>query len=111
EDLEVQLNEALGSLKRRKAAAASEASTPEAILFTRDAFDELIALCADMPALFHAASTTHRDRKEVLRTMVERVVVTGRTPETISALVYWLDESEPTPVEARLARYAHRLVF
>jgi hypothetical protein len=109
EDLEIRLNQAIGDLKRLQGAAASEPS--EASSFTRDAFDELIRLCEDLPGLFFAPTTLDRDRKEILRTLVERVVVTNRTPETVSMLVYWADESEPTPVEARLARYAHRLIF
>jgi hypothetical protein len=109
EDVEIQLNKAIGVLKRLKGAVIAE--PPEASAFTKDIFDELIQLCSDLPALFYAATTLDRDRKEILRTLVERVVVTGRTPETISALVYWADGSEPTEVEAHLARYAHRFIF
>ena len=42
--------------------------------------------------------------------MVERVVVTAATRETLTALVYWADKSDPTRIEAYLARYAHRLI-
>ncbi len=87
------------------------AETPvEDSLFTKAAFEELLLLSEDLPALFHAATTTHRDRKEILRTMVERVIVTGRTPEVIFAVIRWADGSEPTEVEARLAKHAHRLI-
>jgi hypothetical protein len=108
EDLEVRLNEAIGDLKRLQAAAISEPS--EASLFTRGAFQELIRLCEDLPGLFFAVTTLDRDRKEILRTLVDRVVVTGRTPEVISGVIRWADGSEPTPVEARLPRYAHRII-
>jgi len=108
EDFEVQLDEALGNLKRLKAAAISEPSNET--LFTKDAFDELIALCDDLPGLFYAVSTTHRDRKEIVRTLIERVLVMGRTPETISAVISWADGSEATPVAAHLHRFAHRLI-
>jgi hypothetical protein len=63
-----------------------------------------------LSALFYAATTTDRDRKEVLRTVVQKVVVTARTEETISLLVHWADGSEPTPVAAHLYRFAHRLI-
>jgi hypothetical protein len=108
EDLEIQLNQAIGDYKRAQSEAASLSSAPDP--FTAGAFAELVELCADLPALFYAATTNHRDRKEILRTMVERVVVTGRTPETISAVIRWADGSEPTTVEARLARFAHRVI-
>jgi len=41
--------------------------------------------------------------------MVERVVVTSRTPETVSAVIRWAAGSEPTEVEARFAAFAYRL--
>jgi hypothetical protein len=46
----------------------------------------------------------------VIRTLVEKVEVTARTEETIYATIYWVDGSEPSPVEARLARFAHRII-
>jgi hypothetical protein len=109
EDLEIQLNEALGVLKRLKAATTAE-HEDVTTLFTEDAFDELIALCEDLPALFYAATTAHRDRKEILRGVVDRVLVTARTAETISALIKWADGSDPTAIEVPLMRYAHRKI-
>jgi hypothetical protein len=109
EDLEIQLNEALGALKRLSAASIEEREGVTS-LFTEDAFDELIALCRDLPALFHAATTAHRDRKEIVRGMVDRVLVTAKSAETISALILWADGSAPTAIEVPLMRYAHRKI-
>src|SRR5207248_670467 len=108
EDLEIQLNEAIGVLKRLKTAAVEERDGATTLL-TDSAFAELIALCQDLPALFYAATTVHRDRKEIIRGMVERVLVT-RTTETISALIKWADGSEATAIEVPLMRYAHRRI-
>jgi len=108
ERLEVQLNEALATLKRAQAAAAS--GRDEDTFFTEDAFEELVALCEDLPGLFYAVTTNDQNRKEVVRTMVDSVVVEKRTEETITVVVSWRDGSESTIVEAHLARYVHRLI-
>ena len=59
---------------------------------------EIRRLAADLPALWSAPSTTDADRKEVLRQVVEEVVVTveGRT-EWCEARVRWAgSSSSPT---------------
>jgi hypothetical protein len=48
------------------------------------------------PALFYATTTAHRDRKAIRRSLVERVRVTAKNAETISATITWTDGSEPT---------------
>jgi Recombinase len=108
EDLEVQLNNAIGDLKRLDKEHLAEA--PEFAVFTNDAFEELLDICEDLPALFYAATTTHRDRKEILRTMIDRVRIVERTPEIIRVLVFWADGTAPTAVEALLFRFAHRMI-
>ena len=45
---------------------------------TADERDRIRALAADIPALWHAAETTATDRKEIVRLVVERVVVQVR---------------------------------
>ncbi len=42
--------------------------------------------------------------------MVDRVLVTAKSAETISALIMWADGSEPTAIEVPLMRYAHRKI-
>lgn len=108
EEVEREYNEALVALKRAQTAATSPAT--EESFFTDDTFEELVELCQDLPALFYAATTLDRDRKEVIRTTAETVEVTGRTEETISAVIHWADGSEPTLVEAHLHRFVHRLI-
>ena len=107
-DLEIQLNAALGNLKRLQ--ATSEATTSEDSAFTPEVFKELNELVADLPGLFYASTTEHRDRKEIIRILVERVEYLDRTPELVRARIVWADGAEPTEVLARLNRYAHRMI-
>src|SRR5262249_36229911 len=79
-------------------------------LFAQDTFEELIRLCDDLPAIFTASTTTSQDKKEVMRTLIQRVFVTDATRERIAAVVHWSDGSEPTPLEAPLAGHAHKMI-
>jgi hypothetical protein len=42
---------------------------------SQDERAQIAALSADLPALWHAPGTTHRDRKEIVRRLVDKVVV------------------------------------
>jgi DNA invertase Pin-like site-specific DNA recombinase len=50
----------------------------------------LIQLAADLPGLWQAETTTHRDRQEIVRLLIERVVVAtrGRT-EVVDVTIQW----------------------
>jgi DNA invertase Pin-like site-specific DNA recombinase len=109
EDIDVQLNAAIGVVKELKAAAAVEPELDS--VFTEDAFEEMVGLVSDLPGLFYAVTTEHRDRKEILRMLVDRVEYLGRTPEVLRARIIWSDGSEPSEVEGRLHRYAHRRIL
>ncbi len=54
----------------------------------------LIQLAADLPGLWHAETTTHRDRQEIVRLLIERVVVAtrGRT-EVVDVTIHWFGAS------------------
>jgi hypothetical protein len=57
--------------------------------------ERIQALAADLPALWHAATTTMADRRAIVRQLVEHVVVTRRgETEVIEVVVRWLGESE-----------------
>jgi hypothetical protein len=53
---------------------------------------ELIrSLAADLPRLWHAETTTMVDRKEIIRHLVERIVIRVRgTSEVVEAAVHWV---------------------
>ncbi len=53
--------------------------------------ERITALAADLPALWHAATTTGADRRSIVRRLIERVVITRRgTSERIEVAVRWL---------------------
>ena len=50
----------------------------------------IAALASDLPALWHAAGTTYRDRKEIVRHLVERVVVdVKKDSEYVGVSIHW----------------------
>ena len=107
ETIEAELDEALGEYRRLQLASVDTSGED---FFTERTFDELIMLCQDLPAIFYADTTAHRDRKEILRMMIERVVVTAASPESLSFSIRWVDGSAATDGVALLARYAHALI-
>jgi DNA invertase Pin-like site-specific DNA recombinase len=52
--------------------------------------ERIAALSADLPALWHAPGTTHRDRKEIIRHLVEKVVVhVNNSSEYADVSIHW----------------------
>jgi hypothetical protein len=50
----------------------------------------LIQLAADLPGLWQAKTTTHRDRQEIVRLLIERVVVASRSrTEVVDVTIHW----------------------
>jgi DNA invertase Pin-like site-specific DNA recombinase len=50
----------------------------------------IAALSSDLPALWHAPSTTHQDRKEIIRHLVEKVVVHVKSEsEYVDVTIHW----------------------
>jgi len=50
----------------------------------------IAALASDLPSLWHAAGTTHQDRKEIVRHLVERVVVhVKKDSEYVDVTIHW----------------------
>ena len=57
--------------------------------------------------VFEASTTTDRNRKELLRMLVDRVVV-ERSNERIRARIVWKDGGTPTECEIKLTPLAQR---
>ena len=55
---------------------------------TNEELEELCRLARDVPALWHHPAVTHQERKEILRCLIDRVVVSA-TKERIDATIYW----------------------
>jgi hypothetical protein len=52
--------------------------------------ERIAALSSDLPALWHDPGTTHRDRKEILRHLVEKVVVHVKADsEYVDVTIHW----------------------
>jgi len=102
EDLERKLEQAKQEVVRLEKSATSEAV--KATSLTKDAFDEVLALCSDVFSVFNASTTSNEDRKEILRAVVKAVVVKGRTREAVRARIVWEDRGEDSVVEAKLSR-------
>ena len=50
----------------------------------------IAVLSSDLPALWHAPGTTHRDRKEIIRHLVEKIVVHGKIDsEYVDVTIHW----------------------
>ena len=72
--LEREWEERLSALEAAKAELSRrQEARPRAL--SQDERSRLLALGADLAAVWHAATTTPRDRKELLRTLLEEVIV------------------------------------
>ena len=75
-----------------------------------DMLNELEALGADLPRIWNARTTTHHDRKELMRRMVRRVIVEGRDAERVRLRIEWVDGAPPHRDEVWLAAGVRRLI-
>jgi DNA invertase Pin-like site-specific DNA recombinase len=71
------------------------------------------SLAADLPAVWHAATTTPADRKRVARLLLERVVVTvDKASERVAVELHWLGSAVRSHVVTRpVDRYERRSDF
>ncbi len=108
ESLEAKLDQAKKELKRREQMVGSVGSSVS--IFDHKAFEELVQLCENLRSLWEADTTSNRDRKQIVRTMITHVSVENRTPEIITLRIVWADGYPDTICDARLNRYAYRLM-
>jgi DNA invertase Pin-like site-specific DNA recombinase len=85
--LEREWNEALAAVAQVEQAAAER---PALALRRMSAADreKILALAGDLPAVWHAPTTTHAERKQLLRCLIEDVTLT-RCEETIQVGIHW----------------------
>jgi DNA invertase Pin-like site-specific DNA recombinase len=76
-----------------------------------EALRELEVLASDLPVIWYAPTTTHRDRKELIRTLVRRVIVERRDRERIELRIEWVDDLQPRRCTVLLARGVRRLII
>jgi excisionase family DNA binding protein len=101
--LEHALENALAAVERERAALAALEHTRPAPL-TDDERRALARLARDLPRLWHTATTSDRDRKELLRALVREVVVAVHAPEARAAVEIFWEGGARTELTVRLNR-------
>lgn len=79
--------------------------------FSEAAWEELLRLCSDRQAIWRAKTTTDHDRKQLIRILVDRVVIETIESERIVLRIAWADGVEPTPLEILRSAYYRRLLW
>lgn len=99
-DLAGELEAAIGARDQLKHDYARRRPTPP-VTMTPENLAELLARAADIDTLWTAPTTTNRDRKHLLQTVVRRVVVRDATEDWIDLEIVW----------AGGLREAHRVIW
>jgi DNA invertase Pin-like site-specific DNA recombinase len=60
---------------------------------TNEEFEELCRLASDVPALWHHPGVSNQDRKEILRCLIDQILVRA-TKERIDAIIVWKTGSQ-----------------
>ena len=63
---------------------------------SNDQLKELCQLASDVPGLWHHPVVTHLERKEILRCLIDHIVVTA-TKERVDAMIFW-KAGDHTPI-------------
>ena len=79
--------------------------------FTEEKWQELKRLCRIVKDIWHARTTTDHDRKQLVRLLVQRVVIDKVEPERVELHVVWTDGRSDTPMELLRSPYFHRLMW
>jgi DNA invertase Pin-like site-specific DNA recombinase len=108
EALEDELQAKRVELKRREMEHDNECRPR--VFLDNSAHAELRELCENVDALFDASTTEPRDRKELVRIMVDQVVLEERTPERVRFRIIWQDGWPDSVREVLLFPYAHRVI-
>lgn len=91
------VEESLEQAKRKLVDVEQARTGPgEAIAFTEADFEQMLALTRRFRELWEAPTTTALDRKQILRALVDRVVLVARTEEELQLRIEWNDGSPAT---------------
>jgi len=94
-------------IQYEREAEASSGSRPRAL--DDGCLEDLVVLSASLDSLLDAPTTAPRDRKELMRILIERVVVEERTKERIVLRIVWRDGTPDDVHTVLLWGYAHRV--
>ena len=87
DDLQEQLNTVLKEKKRFEERAAAERHRRK-LEVTEENLAQLCSLASQVPQIWHHDLVTVHERKEIIRCIIKRIIVTT-TPETIEAIIEW----------------------
>jgi DNA invertase Pin-like site-specific DNA recombinase len=87
-----------------------QVEVPAAKQFTEVSLGRLRVVCANVDGLLAAPTTEPHDRKELVRVMIDRVIVELRTRERVVLRIVWNDGAADTVREVLLFPYAHRMI-
>lgn len=106
-DLEAKLEAAKRDLQTRERQDGARKPAPS---LDDASFEELVRFCQDFNAIWSAKTTTVLDRKQIVRAMIDRVVMIEKTPERLLLEIRWADGSPPAVVEVARNRHAHAVI-
>jgi hypothetical protein len=89
ESLEARLEQEKRELKKLE--QASHEGVRAVVPLDGDDFAELVRLCGAVQEIFYAKTTTARDRKSIIGSLIDHIVVESRNPEAIAARIVWKD--------------------
>lgn len=78
--------------------------------FTEEGWDELRSLCERIEDIWSAPTTTDQDRKQLVRLVIDAVVIEEVNREGVKLRVDWADGRPATHLELLLSPYFHRLM-
>ena len=79
--------------------------------FTEERWEELKQLCGNVQSIWSARTTTDHDRKQLIRMLMQRIVVDIVEPERVKLHIVWADGRPDTPLEVLRSAYFHRLIW
>lgn len=88
--LERHWEEALRGVAAAQQAAEHFAAQPPVSPLSPSQMGQLRQLSHSLPTLWHAGQLTLSQQKELLRSLIQRVIVTRPTPDTLHAAVVWV---------------------
>jgi transposase len=101
--LERKLEEALADVEReQRALAALEHARPAPL--SDEERRALAGLARDLPRIWAAKSTSDRDRKELLRTLISEIVVTVQRPANVAQVEVFWEGGARSELRVRLIR-------
>jgi hypothetical protein len=96
----------LGELRER---ASKEVAHPDP--FTPARWQDLTRLCANLDAIWRAATTTDHDRKQLLRIVIRAVIVEVADRQHLELRIEWTDGVAPMSVEIRRSPYFRHMIW